>query len=144
MDHGPFPVAPTPEAKDATLRFLKVAQVAAGGALILNVVLYGTFLLSINPTNVGYSVHVVFQNWALVGAFLLAWGCPALTLWGAHGVLRSARADRCAEARRWLPPFIVLGFLSWIVAGYYLLEARNLLSAWTLTARKSPAVRSVP
>jgi hypothetical protein len=144
MDRGPLPAVPTPEAKGATLRFLKAAQVAAGGALILNVVLYGIFLLSINPTNVGYSVRVVFQSWALVSALLIAWGCPALTLWGAHGVLRSARADRWAEARRWLLPFIVLGFISWIVAGYYLLEARNLLNAWTLTAQRSPAVRSVP
>jgi hypothetical protein len=144
VDRVPPRTVPTAEAKSAAFQLLNHAQIAAAGALILDVVLYGIFLLSINPTNVGYSVMVVFQNGGLVGAFLLAWAFPAVTLWGAHRVQQLGRADHWWEARRWLPPFIVLGFISWIVGGYYLLEARNLIDSWTGTGRNSPTARSVP
>jgi hypothetical protein len=114
------------------------------GALAVNVGLEITFLWAINPTNLGYSWTIVFQNWWLATIWVAGWVFPVATFGGTQQVLRLAGSGDWNRARRWLPFLVGTGYVSWIIPGHYLLETLNLLNAWTEPTPRPPMARSVP
>jgi hypothetical protein len=148
MDLQPGPPPPStaagPDPARRVLQLLRRAGVAAAGALAVNVVLETAFLWAINPTNLGYSGMVVFQNWWLVVLWVLGWALPIVTFGGAQQTLRLASSGQWAQLRRWLPFLVGTGYTSWIVPGHYLLETLNLVNAGALPQPRPPMARSVP
>jgi hypothetical protein len=148
MDVQPGPPPPStaaaPDHTDRVLHLLRRAGVAAVGALAVSVVLEIAFLWAINPTNLGYSGMVVFQNGWLVVLWVLGWALPIVTFGGAQQALRLASSGQWAPMRRLLPFLVGTGYASWIVPGHYLLETLNLVNAWAVPKPRPPMARSVP